>query len=697
MGAIHRTVFENPPIADSLNYYEKMNYKYFKDVTTMIPKCSFTKEVKEHFNNSSTPYTLDGEVFETPLIITKEIFDLNHVTYQGKKKFQKDYLKVTDDHDGYRQAVRTWIHFCMTFLRSYKSTQVYDLSSIQPNNFDRVDLFYSEVNKLLYNITFSRIPCSYIDNLVESGQIYLFKIWNKDFSEKSKGTPNMHTLYWRNLFAQANLNDVVYKLNGEAEIFFREASIPQENRIIHTAQHNIDNKNSLNPKKQSLFDYDIIKDRRYTMDTFQFHVPITLNLKAQGIESINDTVNNLIRKHRIKHIIGIDRGERHLLYLSMIDLKGNIVKQMSLNEILVEYKGIAHRTNYQQLLAEREHLRQEQRQSWEDIDKIKDLKEGYLSQAIHVITQMMIENDAILVLENLNSGFMRGRQKIERQVYEKFVKMLIDKLSYVVDKQADADVPTGVRHALQLVNSPTTKSGHQNGCIFYIPAWNTSKIDPVTGFVNLFDTRRITKDKIRSFFDKFDSIRYNAATDWFEFETDYSKFTSKAELSRKKWTLCSHGKRIRTFRNPAKNNQWDNEEIDLTTKMKELFVMYSIDIHGNLKQAIAEQQTKEFYTNLLLLFKLMIQMRNSITNTDIDYMISPVADEHGHFYNSDEKIASLPDNADANGAYNIARKGLWTLQQIEKSSKSEKDNKLKLSITNQEYLRYVQNREYLNE
>ena len=25
--------------------------------------------------------------------------------------------------------------------------------------------------------------------------------------------------------------------------------------------------------------------------------------------------------------------------------------------------------------------------------------------------------------------------------------------------------------------------------MFYVPAWNTSKIDPTTGFVNLFDTR----------------------------------------------------------------------------------------------------------------------------------------------------------------------------------------------------------------
>ena len=38
----------------------------------------------------------------------------------------------------------------------------------------------------------------------------------------------------------------------------------------------------------------------------------------------------------------------------------------------------------------------------ESIRKIKDLKEGFLSAVIHEITKMMIENNAIVVLEDLN-------------------------------------------------------------------------------------------------------------------------------------------------------------------------------------------------------------------------------------------------------------------------------------------------------
>lgn len=70
-----------------------------------------------------------------------------------------------------------------------------------------------------------RIPTSFIDKLVDEGKIYLFQLYNKDFSPHSKGTPNLHTLYFKMLFDERNLEDVVYKLNGEAEMFYRPASI----------------------------------------------------------------------------------------------------------------------------------------------------------------------------------------------------------------------------------------------------------------------------------------------------------------------------------------------------------------------------------------------------------------------------------------------------------------------------------------
>ena len=110
-------------------------------------------------------------------------------------------------------------------------------------------------------------------------------------------------------------------------------------------------------------------------------------------------------------------------------------EQFSLNEIEVEYNGEKYSTNYHDLLNVKENERKQARQSWQSIANIKDLKEGYLSQVIHKISELMVKYNAIVVLEDLNAGFMRGRQKVEKQVYQKFEKMLIDKLNYYVDKK----------------------------------------------------------------------------------------------------------------------------------------------------------------------------------------------------------------------------------------------------------------------
>ena len=676
--------------------YEKMVYKFFKDVTTMIPKCSTQlKEVQAYFKVNTDDFVLNSKAFNKPLTITKEVFDLNNVLYGKYKKFQKGYLTATGDNVGYTHAVNVWIKFCMDFLDSYDSTCIYDFSSLKPESYLSLDSFYQDVNLLLYKLSFTDVSASFIDQLVEEGKMYLFQIYNKDFSEYSKGTPNMHTLYWKALFDERNLADVVYKLNGQAEMFYRKKSI-ENTHPTHPANHPILNKNKDNKKKESLFDYDLIKDRRYTVDKFMFHVPITMNFKSSGSENINQDVKAYLRHADDMHIIGIDRGERHLLYLVVIDLQGNIKEQYSLNEIVNEYNGNTYHTNYHDLLDVREEERLKARQSWQTIENIKELKEGYLSQVIHKITQLMVKYHAIVVLEDLNMGFMRGRQKVEKQVYQKFEKMLIDKLNYLVDKKADASVSGGLLNAYQLTSKFDSfqKLGKQSGFLFYIPAWNTSKIDPVTGFVNLLDTHSLnSKEKIKAFFSKFDAIRYNKDKDWFEFNLDYDKFGKKAEGTKTKWTLCTRGMRIDTFRNKEKNSQWDNHEVDLTAEMKSLLEHYYIDIHGNLKDAISAQTDKVFFTGLLHILKLTLQMRNSITGTETDYLISPVADENGIFYDSRSCGDELPENADANGAYNIARKGLMLVEQIKGA---ENLDNVKFDISNKAWLNFAQQKPYKN-
>lgn len=665
MNKKHNRVFDVKNISKNGECFEKMEYKLLPGANKMLPKVFFSKSRIDEFAPSE-------QLLEN---------------YKKGTHKKGNLFNLTDCH--------ALIDFFKASINKHKDWSKFGFKFSDTNTYEDLSGFYREVEQQGYNISFRNVSVDYINSLVEEGKIYLFQIYNKDFSPYSKGTPNLHTLYWKMLFDEKNLADVVYKLNGQAEVFYRKSSIICD-KPTHPANQPIDNKNALNNKQQSVFEYDLVKDKRYTVDKFQFHVPITMNFKSSGGDNINLLVNEYIRQSDDLHIIGIDRGERHLLYLTVIDLQGRIKEQYSLNEIANTYNGNEYRTNYHDLLSKREDERMKARQSWQTIENIKDLKEGYLSQVIHKISELIVKYNAIVVLEDLNMGFMRGRQKVESSVYQKFEKMLIDKLNYLVDKKKSPDEDGGVLNAYQLTNKFESfqKVGKQSGFLFYTQAWNTSKIDPVTGFVNLFDTRYETREKAKDFFGKFDAIRYNTTKDWFEFAFDYSEFTSKAEGSRTNWTLCTYGERIETFRDEKQNSNWATRKINLTDKFKELFEKHKIDIQADLKEAISQQDSADFFKGLLYLLKLTLQMRNSEIGSEIDYMQSPVADANGNFYNSDTCDDSLPKNADANGAYNIARKGLWIVQQI----KAADDLKnVKLSISNKVWLKFAQEKPYLNE
>lgn len=655
MNKKHNRIFEDYPKDENGANYEKIIYKLLPGANKMLPKVFLSKKGIENFQPSQE--ILDNYKRETHK--------------KGEVFVKKDCHRLIDFFKESIEKHEDWSKFGFEFsdTASYE-----DLSG-----------FYREVENQGYKISFDDISEAYINELVKEGKLYLFQIYNKDFSDFSKGKPNMHTLYWKMLFDEENLKNVVYKLNGQAEVFYRKKSITK-NIITHKANEKIPNKNPLNPKKQSQFEYDIVKDRRFTVDKFQFHVPITMNFQARGNGNVNMTVNEYIKNtdDEIK-VIGIDRGERHLLYFTLINQKGEIEKQFSLNRVENERMD----TDFHALLQRKEDDRKEARKSWKTIENIKELKEGYLSLVVHEVSKLIIEQNAIVVLEDLNFGFKRGRFKVEKQVYQKFEKMLIDKLNYLVFKDYNPNEAGGLLNAYQLTSKFTSFKdlGKQSGILYYVPAWNTSKIDPDTGFVNLFYTKYENIEKSKAFFSNFKEIKFEENENMFSFTFDYRDFTKRAENTRTQWTVYTHGERIRTFRNPKTNNQWDNESIILTDEFQKLFTAYEIDFTQELQQQILQQTQSEFYKKLLDLFRLTVQMRNSITNSQVDYLISPVKNSSGKFFCSDDAVLGKPADADANGAYHIAKKGLWVIDQIKKTQDLKK---IKLAISNEDWLNFVQ-------
>ena len=155
--------------------------------------------------------------------------------------------------------------------------------------------------------------------------------------------------------------------------------------------------------------------------------------------------------------------------------------------------------------------------------------------------------------------------------------------------------------------------------------------------------------------------------DYFEFHFKYNNFTDKAKGCRQDWVICSHGKRLENFRNKEKNNQWDTKEIDLTQELKALCEDYKIEYEDSecFKNQLCQQDKSDFFKSLIRLLKLNLQMRNSKIGSDNDWLISPVKDRNGQFFDSRKADGdSMPKNTDANGAYHIALKGLLLLQQM---------------------------------
>ena len=235
-----------------------------------------------------------------------------------------------------------------------------------------------------------------------------------------------------------------YNENGERK------SIPEEQYTEIYKYLNSIGTNELSEKSKKLMEegkveyykanYDIVKDYRYSVDKFFIHLPMTINFKAAGFSPINNIALKNIALKDDMHIIGIDRGERNLIYVSVIDTKGNIVEQRNFN--------IVNGIDYKEKLKQKELDRDNARKNWKEIGKIKDLKEGYLSLVVHEIAKLVVKYNAIITMEDLNQGFKRGRFKVERQVYQKFETMLINKLNYLVDK--DLAVDQGGRFAKRI-------------------------------------------------------------------------------------------------------------------------------------------------------------------------------------------------------------------------------------------------------
>ena len=684
MNAKNKPKIKDFKTSESEDCYDKMVYKLLPGPNKMLPKVFFSEK--------------GLATFKPP----KDILD----GYNAGKHKKGDLFDI--------DFCRQLIDFFKESIAKHPDWKKFDFKFSDTSSYEDISDFYKEVTDQGYKITFSKIPTSQIDEWVNEGKLFLFQIYNKDFAPGAKGSPNLHTLYWKSVFSPENLKDVVVKLNGEAELFYRPSSVkkPYSHKVGEKLVNRI-GKDGL-PLPESVFGelfryfngkldgelsdeakkyldvavvkdvkHEIVKDRRYTQDKFEFHVPLTLNFKADSKnEYMNERVRHFLKDNPDVNIIGIDRGERHLLYMTLINQKGEILKQKSFN--------IVESVNYQAKLVQREKERDAARRSWSSVGKIKDLKEGFLSQVIHEITTTMIDNNAIVVLEDLNFGFKRGRFCVERQVYQKFEKMLIDKLNYLVFKNKPEGDVGGVLKGYQLAEKFDSfqKLGKQSGFLFYIPAAYTSKIDPTTGFANLFNMTELTSaEKKKEFLSHFEDITYDGKNDRFSFSFDYKDFKCFQTDYIKKWTVYTQGKRI-VYDKESKSAKEISpvEIIKAALEKQNIALTDQLDVLSAINSVEASPKSASFFGDICYAFEKTLQMRNSIPNTDEDYLISPVMNKRGEFYDSRSCDDALPQNADANGAYHIALKGLYLIKNVFDAGGKD------LKISHEDWFKFAQSR-----
>lgn len=713
--------------------YKKMVYNLLPGPNKMLPKVFIKSDTgKRDYNPSS--YILEG-------------YEKNrHIKSSGN--FDINYC-----HD--------LIDYYKACINKHPEWKNYGFKFEETTQYNDIGQFYKDVEKQGYSISWVYISEADINRLDEEGKIYLFEIYNKDLSSHSTGKDNLHTMYLKNIFSEDNLKNICIELNGNAELFYRKSSMKRN--ITHKKDTVLVNKTYINEAgvRVSLTDedyikvynyynndyvidvekdkklveilerighrknpIDIIKDKRYTEDKYFLHLPITINYGVDD-ENINAKMIEYIAKHNNMNVIGIDRGERNLIYISVINNKGNIIEQKSFN--------LVNNYDYKNKLKNMEKTRDNARKNWQEIGKIKDVKNGYLSGVISKIARMVVDYNAIIVMEDLNRGFKRGRFKVERQVYQKFENMLISKLNYLVFKEKKADENGGILKGYQLTYLPKSalQIGKQCGCIFYVPAAYTSKIDPATGFINIFDFKKYSgsainakvKDK-KEFLMSMNSIRYvnEGSAEYekighrqlFAFSFDYNNFkTYNVSIPVNEWTTYTYGERIKKL---YKDGRWSGSEVlNLTEDLIELMEQYGIEYKDghDIREDIShmdETRNADFICSLFEKFKYTVQLRNSKSEAegdDYDRLVSPVLNSHNGFFDSsdykeneksddiidDKQI--MPKDADANGAYCIALKGLYEINKIKENwsdDKKLKESELYIGVT--EWLDYIQNRRF---
>jgi hypothetical protein len=649
LGIINGTKFNNSEIHSLLenitedNLGERLVYDFQKPDNKNTPRL--------FIRSKGTSFAPMVKELNLPIQDIIDIYD------QGLFKVKK---KNSQEHRPYLKKV---IDYFKQGFEKHPSYKNYTFNWKPSEEYENIAEFYNDTASSCYKLDYEKINFNSLEKLVESGRIYLFEITNKDLKTKKLGDkhykPNLHTTLFLELLKPKNAEFI--RLLGGGELFYRSKSLEKE----------IDKKRSK--------DFEIIENKRYTDDKFFLHFPIELRgNKLKG--GFKDKIQDFISKNKKSlTYLGIDRGEKHLMYYSLLDWEGKILKDKNGKGIQGSF-NVINDVPYHEKLSDRADNMMQARQNWETIGNIKNFKEGYLSQVVHEIYQMVIEHNSLIIMEDLNTEFKAKRTaKVEKSVYKKFELALAKKLNYLVLKDKKTHEEGGVLKAYQL--TPYIAAGDigkfekakQWGVLQYVRAAYTSTTDPLTDWrKRKYISNSAQIPKIKEFFNVDTGVKINwdekhacfkFSYNW-ESEENGEKKTGFDELfafdglERFRWDP--------KYPNSKTNMLGAVRKIKLYQELQSLFE--ELDKTENINQQIQELENFN-WKSLVFYWNLLNQIRNtdrSGLDDSKDFIQSPTYSEKIEGFFDSRKIEEykqkfgliLPENGDANGAYHIAKRGL---------------------------------------
>lgn len=607
--------------------YDRLVYKQLSGLNKMFPKCFVTsKDACERYG------------------LTEEIRDI---------VANKKYTKEAAD----RESCVKWIRYCIeSFKKNEVWTKYYNVDFKAPEEYESANDFYTQTERhTIYMDWTEHLSEDYIRKSVEDGSAFLFQLYNKDFSPYHHGKDSKYTRILKELFSEENLrklnetDETALKLaSGGASLTFRPASIPY--RITHEANEELKNKNPLNPKKTSTFEYGISKDRRFMFDKFILRIGVQLGFRNQ--EVLNRDINRLVNEQIIKekpNVLTVRVGEEHLLYYMVSDSEGNILDQGDLNIIESHAESFTVKTDYKDILKNREKEMIEAKESWDYSVDIKDVKSGYVSNAIRTVLDIRNKYDAVILLEDFSGDFVSKRRANVKAVYQQFQSGLLTKLSCYV--------PEGhpYSEAVQLATPASSLEDlkGQHGIVFFVNASYTANVDPTSGFCSQFYEMFTYRNKVNA-----DAVCEELEVSFDDKDKEF--LIAIKDDADKKWVLHTRGQRS-TFRDKKL------AYFDCNGELADLMHDYGIADFEDYKK-VAD---KAFYERFFEIMRVLLQMHYRNVDEGDSYFISPVTR-----FDTRGKGTGEPVNSSSVKTYLLLKKGIRDLGSInEETLLIERDGK----------------------